>query len=162
MSYNPVDPRSLTYEDIVAYSARVEDAHRGQSSSRPLKKGYELRGQIGQWRFAWDYGFPFDMSILPQGDGRIDFTCRNGKTIDVKSARLPLNLPREVGKDHADILVLALVRLDKRIYRFIGWEWDEVMLEQPIDTLGEFTILNHLMSAEHLKPMRDLVDIINE
>ncbi len=157
-----VDPRTLIYQDIVDISKRIEEAHYGQASSRPLSKGYELRGQVGQWRFAWDYGFLYDTSILPWGDGRIDFTCRNGLTIDLKTARLPLWLPREVSKDHADILVLAGVSLAKRTYKFHGWEWDTIMTQQPQGTLGKFTIVNYLMPVGDLRPMSELVNIINE
>ncbi len=103
-----------------------------------------------------------DMTLRPGGDGGVDFTCRNGTTIDLKSARSAVWLPREVDKDFASILVMAEVRLVKRTCQFKGWEYDEEMVKQRIGTLGKYTIRNHLMRVEKLRPMRDLVDIINE
>ena len=134
-----------------------ERIHENQASSRPLSPGYEAVGILGEAEFAFRTGLPFDVGERPAGDNRVDFFTELG-TIDVKTARKPYNLLREVGKHHAEILVLAGV-VPNGWAKLIGWEYDSVITNAPFKDFG-YSILNHYIPAENLKAPELLLQMI--
>lgn len=133
---------------------RREDAHEGQKSSRPFSEGYELVGLAGEAQFAAEFEMELNTNILPQGDGYIDFKTPAG-TIDIKTARKAYNLPREIKKPHADILVFAKYDDATGAVKLLGWEYDSEMLKCPITTFGYGT-LNHTKHHTKLRSMDEL------
>tara|TARA_Y100000310_G_C20581630_1_gene763303 strand:+ start:569 stop:1027 length:459 start_codon:yes stop_codon:yes gene_type:complete len=134
-----------------------ERIHEKQASSRPLSTGYEAIGILGEAEFAFRTGLPFDVQERPAGDNRVDFFTELG-TIDVKTARKPYNLIREVGKPHAEILVLVGVDASGWA-KLIGWEYDSIITDAPFKDFG-YSILNHYIPAENLKSPDLLVKMI--
>ena len=132
-----------------------EQAHEGQDSSRPLGKDYELIGCVGEWGFEDITGIPMDRSILPAGDGRVDFETGIGP-VDVKCAAKAYNLLREVDTPHADILVLAQFYKEPLGVTLLGWEWDYKMVLQATRRFHDEGPMNHWKPARTLQPMTDL------
>jgi len=100
----------LTDEQMRDLAKKREAIHAGQASSRPLSKHYELIGLIAERQFSREFDVDMDMTLRPGGDGRVDFVLPIG-TVDVKGAARAYNLFREIGKPHAEILVLAAVNV---------------------------------------------------
>jgi hypothetical protein len=139
---------------LVDLAKKREDAHKGQKSSRPFSEGYELVGLAGEAQFADEFDMEINTDILPQGDGCIDFRTPAG-TVDVKTARKAYNLPREINKPHAEILVFAKYDDATGDVTLLGWEYDREMLKCPITTFGYGT-LNHTKHHTKLRPMTEL------
>lgn len=153
------NPYLVTIEDIELIARRRHEIHRHHASSRPLSENYEMVGLMCEREFALAAGLPLDLSIKPEGDGRVDFVTSIG-TIDVKGARIPNNLLRETEKEHADILVLGKWTDGMTKAELLGWERDRAMVGMPTNYFGGHNILNHFKPAEMLKPMDELLKAI--
>jgi hypothetical protein len=105
-----------------AARARTE-LHRGKAKQRILSPKHDLVGLAGEREFARVFDLQVDLSARPGGDTGIDFMVGRWG-IDVKTARKPYYLLREVGKWFPDILVLASYDDKTGEARLIGWEWD--------------------------------------
>ena len=125
--------------------------HKNHASSRPLSEDYEYIGLIGEGKFELTYGYAMDLEQRPGGDSRVDFHTPLA-TIDVKTARKAYNLLREVGKPHAELLILAEYLPDTDDVRFLGWEWDCNMIQCPSKDFG-YGIINHYKHWSELKRM---------
>lgn len=131
-------------------------AHAHQKSSTPMSPDYSLIGLMGEEAFARKFGYKDEhLRILPAGDGRVDFYSKIG-TIDVKAARYPKYLFRQANKKYADILVLCRAIPEQGKVWLIGWEWDYVMVEQPVHDFSNVGIDTHYLLASHLLPMHQL------
>ena len=143
----------LTHDDtvrILDFSRRCEQVHAGHKSSRPLSRNYEAIGKAGEVALGRLKGWPVNWDILPGGDDRVDFKTRL-TTIDIKTARKPYNLLREVGVDHASVHVLAGYSwVDCHRVTIYGWETDETMVRQPSKDFG-YGIVNHYRRRERLR-----------
>lgn len=135
-----------------------EQLHAQHKSSRPLSEGYEYIGLAGEAAFAELFGLPVDLTARPSGDNGVDFSTSAG-TVDVKTYRKPYNLLLEVGKRHADILVLA--GYDGEKARLIGWEYSRVLLACPVRDFG-YGIRNHYKAAHSLRKLAELREIIHD
>lgn len=140
--------------NITCIAEQRTRTHLSHTSTRPLSPDYDYVGVAGEVAFAKEFGLEVDATTRPEGDGRIDFTLPCG-TVDVKTARRPFNLLREVGKPHADILVLAGFNDSTGEAYLIGWEWDSEMVKCPARDFG-YGIVNHYKAAEHLKSISEL------
>jgi hypothetical protein len=117
---------------------------------------------MGQWEFGRQFNMAIDLTDRPGGDGRINFITDIG-TLSVSTAQKPNNLLREVGKECARYHVLAKFSAknqDSYWYRhssvrLIGWESDEVMLQQPTRDFGH-GIVSHYLLARELRPIIEL------
>lgn len=140
--------------------ARVVDlrsrTHARHASRRALGPDYDLVGVAGEMAFARQFELAIDQGVHPAGDRGVDFVTPAG-TVDVKTYRRPLNLLREAGKQHADILVLA--RFDDKTgeAELVGWEYDSEMRACPVKDFG-FGVKNHYRAAEQLRPIAELHD----
>ena len=147
--------------DLDPYAEIREKIHEHHASSRPLSPGYELVGLAGEWEFARITNLPMDLRTRPAGDGRVDFYAPVGE-IDVKTYRKPFNLPREKGKKHAEILVLAKFYDSPRRAVLLGWEYDTVMVTCEVKTLPGQDIPNHCKPAEEIHPILSLWHMFKE
>lgn len=131
------------------------ELHGQHASSRPLSEGYEECGLAGEFAFAHDFHLPLDWTRRPAGDSGIDFWVPMLFSLDVKTARKPLNLAVEKGKVAADIYVLAGFADDVLRAKLLGWEWGEAVRAAPLRDLG-YGILSHCIPAGLLRPMAEL------
>ena len=137
--------------DIADKRTKIHTSH---SSTRPLSKDYDYIGVAGEVAFAKEFGLKVDVAVKPGGDKGIDFILPIG-TVDVKCYRKPYNLLREVGKIHADILVLAgFDNASKEAY-LIVWEYDNEMINCLTKDFG-YGIVNHYKAAGKLKTIPEL------
>lgn len=141
---------------IDAEAARREKLHENHASSRPLSKGYEGVGMMGEFAFGKLVGMMPDLEDRPGGDKGVDFVVPLRFTVDVKTARKPRNLISEVGKPTADILVLAGYDDDSGEVSMMGWEFGSVVRAAPSKDFG-YGVINHYIPAKNLRPMSDLV-----
>jgi hypothetical protein len=149
----------LSYDQLVEVAKSRHRIHTEHPTHRPLSEDYELIGLLGEEAFAWSFGLDTEyLDLKPQGDGRVDFHLPCG-TVDVKTAEKPYNLLREVGKAHADILVLAGWNRQSRAIRLIGWEYDAEMRCQPSRDFGK-GVINHYKHYTQLRPMPELKNLI--
>ena len=82
---------------IMAIAADRARLHKGQGTSRPLSKEYELVGLSGEVAFSKETGYPLDLRTRIGGDNGVDFYTSLG-TVDVKTSRKPYFLVVEQGK----------------------------------------------------------------
>jgi hypothetical protein len=142
-------------KEYVAEEARIREAlHKGQASSRPLSKGYEAVGMMGEMEFGKFSGLMPDMSARADGDSGIDFTVQLKFTVDVKTARKPAHLIHEEGKTVVDIYVLARYN-DDGSATLLGWEWGSTLSRAPTKDFG-YGVISHYIPAENLRPMEEL------
>jgi hypothetical protein len=140
--------------------ARERDAlHKGQDSCRKLSAGYEYIGLLGEWYFSKLFKLPIDFSLKSDGDSRTDFKTKAG-SIDVKTARKPYNLLREINKPHSEIIVLAGYNEKEDDIYFLGWEYDKEMLKCPKKDFG-YGVINHYKAADQLRSIKDLREMLN-
>jgi len=126
------DDHGLTPGHIRRLAKQREQAHAHQASSRPLSEHYELVGLAGEVAFAKEFGFAVRGNLRGRGDGHKDAGLWVGRlTFDVKAARKPDRLLREVHKLHGDILILAGYCDETETATLLGWEFDAVMLQWP-------------------------------
>jgi hypothetical protein len=135
--------------------------HEGQSSTRVLSKDYEVIGVAGELAFSSEFNLPFDNTAKIAGDQGIDFIFLNGITIDVKTARRPFHLLREIEKDEADVLVLAGYDDATGEATLIGWEWDSELVSCPTRDFG-CGIVSHYKPADDLRPIEELHNVTLE
>jgi hypothetical protein len=144
---------------IRSFGAACEAVHADHASSRPLSDGYEAVGKAGEVALGRHMGWEVNWSVLPGGDGRVDFMVSGagGVTVDVKTARKPFNLLREVDKPHANILVLAGYAFvdGHHVVTLYGWERDAAMLREPVKDFG-YGIDNHYLPRARLRDMATL------
>ena len=138
-------------ENLKKVAAIRHEIHKHHKSSRPLSEDYELIGLVGEYRFEVDFGYPMDLSIKPQGDGKVDFHIALG-TLDVKTAEKAYNLLREKGVRHAKILVLGQFNRKGTTASLLGWEYDSEMVKCPYKDFG-YGIINHYKHHSKLRPM---------
>lgn len=136
--------------------------HRNDKSRRALSEDYDLIGLLGQWEFSLRSGLPMDLGIRHEGDQGINFISPAGQSISVATYRKPLNLLREAEKPTADIHVLAKVNDDLTGAELVGWEYDRIMLLCPVKTRRGHEVQNHTMPARDLRPIEQLLDMIQE
>lgn len=148
-----------TLRDIADTRARM---HRSSRQSRPLSESHELIGLLGEREFSAQSGLPMNIAILGSGDQGNNFTTPGGSTIDVSTYRNPVHLLREAEKPAADIHVLAQVHADLSGAVLLGWEYDRIMLLCPKRTMPGYEIVNHIMLADDLRPMQELMELIAE
>jgi len=157
-SSSPEPHPSAPSEDALSIAATRTEAHRHSTSTRPLSEGYDIVGAAGELAFAKEFGVKVDTMSRPEGDHGIDFQTPAG-TVDVKTYRKPHHLLREVGKPHADILVLAGFDDATGEAELIGWEWDAELQKCPTKDFG-YGILNHYKPADELRPISELHELI--
>ena len=148
-----VDQRAI--KAIAAYRAQV---HKGQESSRPLSKEYELIGLSGEVAFAKETGYPLDLRTKPAGDDGVDFYTSLG-TVDVKTSRKPYFLLVEKGKVKADIYVLAQYDDETKSARLLGWEYGKDMKDLPVRDFG-FGVINHYKEVRSLRDIWELTNLL--
>jgi hypothetical protein len=149
----------LTPDHLRRLADQRQQRHLHHASSRPLSKDHDLVGLTGEVAFAKAFGFAVVVDLRGRGDGRKDAGLWVGRlTFDVKAARVPAYLLREVQKPHGDILVLAQFFDDTAT--LLGWEFDAVMLQCPT---GYFSteIESHFKPRWHLRPMAELHAWVN-
>lgn len=143
----------------------------GLQRNRPLSKGYEEIGLLGEWEFATFCG------VMPKlkagGDGGIDFELPVVFTVDVKTARKGDRLLVEEGKVKADIYVLAHYDEGRRgdvdtgdnwtleETRLVGWTSAAVIKSIEACDSGR-GIINHVVPAERLRPMEELAAMMGK
>lgn len=149
--------RMLNNFDPMQLGQRRDALHEGQHSTRNLSRySSHAVGLAGEKIFAQRFRLQVDDRPRIDGDGGIDFTLRRW-TVDVKTVvddamhRPPL-LKREVGKLHAMVLVLAVVNMEKRTGRLLGWEYDGVMVRKRTQSFGR-GIVSHVAAPNELKSM---------
>lgn len=144
--------------DIPEYARRRHELHGGKSSRRIFSEDYEIKGLVGEVAFSQEFNVPVDLVEKAFGDGGIDFIV-NGHTIDVKTYDKPYNLLREVGKPHAQIIVLAGYKSTIMSAELIGWEYDTEMLKCPKADFGH-GVLNHYKAARKLRRITELKEVL--
>ena len=136
---------------------RRDKMHENHESHRPLSKGSGKVGMAGEVAFGMWSGHCPDFENKPEGDGGIDFTVNLKFTVDVKTARKPLNLIHEKGKPFADIYVLAGYDEKTGDATLIGWTWGKTLAKQPVATF-KHDVLNHYLDADELDTMESLAE----
>lgn len=126
------------------------------ASHRPLSEGSEIVGLVGECQFGCEFNLPLiNWERKPAGDSGHDFIVPVRFTLDVKTARNPLNLLVEQHKVLADIYALAGYSDDTKQARLLGWEWKAAVLRAPVsDRFGG--VMSHYIPAEDLRPMEEL------
>jgi hypothetical protein len=140
--------------DLKKIALEREHVHKDHASSRPLSKGYEYVGMVGEAQFAKEFNFKLDKELRPEGDGGKDFSCSLG-TIDVKTARKAFNLIVEEGHVRADIHVLAQYNENKETATLLGWAHKEEVLDAPKKDFG-YGVINHYIPKNKLRPIESL------
>ena len=148
-----VDKRAI--RAIAADRARL---HKGQDTSRPLSKEYELVGLSGEVAFSKETGYPLDLRTRIGGDNGVDFYTSLG-TVDVKTSRKPYFLVVEQGKVKADVYVLAQYDDESKTARLLGWEYGSTMKDQPIRDFG-FGVINHYKAVSDLRNIWELTNLL--
>ena len=146
----------MQYAKIIANERH--ELHRGQDSSRPLAKDYELVGLSGEIELGKAIGQSPDYELKPGGDMGIDFMVPLMYSVDVKTANIAGNLLVEIGHVHADIYVLAAYMGDGRA-ELLGWAWAGQVLAAPTGEFG-YDIINHFIAKDCLNPMAGLLSRI--
>jgi hypothetical protein len=133
--------------------------HANHATSRPLSKGYEQVGIAGEQAFAAFLGTDWDRATRPEGSGGINQRI-NGYTINVYTARKPLNLLVEQGKATVDIYVLAgYLDADRTAY-LKGWATKAMVLAAPVRDRGGRGVMSHVIPADDLSDMEALRDVL--
>jgi len=87
---------------------------------------YEISGKLVEVAVGRHFGWPVDWSIHPGGDGHVDFTLRDGSTLDCKGTHVRLNMHHDyslalpVDEALADYYVQALVAPDSTFALITG------------------------------------------
>ena len=144
-------------KDIKSVARRRHEIHKNHASSRPLSKDYELVGLAGEVAFGKLIGLEPDLAERPEGDEGVDFVLKNGKTVDVKTARKAYNLIHEIGKPFADIYVLAQYDDPTESATLIGWEYGSKLAKAPTKDFG-YGITNYYIGRKKLKDMTLLMN----
>lgn len=148
---------------------KIEREHEKYESHRKVhfSPGCESIGIFGQLKFEdfYDYRFPMDTRILPEGDRSVDFYTPAG-TVDIKTARIPKFLPVEESKmkkgKTSDFFVLC---------HFLGWDMEPKLVGcatreemRVCDTfpLKEGAWPSHNKLSKLLHSMAWLTQLINE
>jgi hypothetical protein len=134
---------------------RRHDLHEGHPTHRPLSKGYESVGIAGEISLSGFTGMAPDFTLKAGGDGGIDSHVYLRYSINVHAARKPLNLIHEVGKEMADIIVLADYNETSGLSQCLGWEWGRVLAKAPTREFGK-GVLNHYIERGELRSMDEL------
>ena len=139
--------------EIFEIARQRSDTHKDHASQRVLSEDYNVVGISGEAAFAEDFSLEVDKSIKPSGDNGIDFLLPLYFTVDVKTAKKAYNLLLEEGKVLSDIYVLADYNEGDTF--LVGWEWGKILKQAPTKDFG-YGVINHYISAEELRPMREL------
>ena len=131
-----------------------EEIHKDHTSSRPLSKGYERLGLVGEYQFAKEFGFNVDEELRPEGDGGKDFPSGLG-SIDVKTARKAFNLIVEENHVKSDIYVLAQYFDEADKAKLLGWAYKKEVLAAPTKDFG-YGVINHYIPKGKLYEMSAL------
>ena len=142
---------AMTQDRVAKSRTRTHARH---ASTRALSPDYDLVGVAGEMAFAREFELEIDKSVRQTGDHGVDFVTMAG-SVDVKTYRRPKNLLREVGKPHAEILVLAKFDDVSGEAELVGWEWDSEMVACPVRDFGH-EITNHYKPAAGLRPIEEL------
>jgi DNA polymerase III alpha subunit len=143
-----------TQDKIKKIAEDREEIHKNHASSRPLSKGYERLGLVGEYQFAKEFGFEVDESLRPEGDGGKDFPSKLG-SIDVKTARKAFNLIVEEDHVKSDIYVLAQYCDESEKAKLLGWAYKKQVLAAPTKDFG-YGVINHYIPKEKLYKMSTL------
>lgn len=141
--------------DYMKFAEDRTPQHNNHQSQRVLSTNHDDVGLAGEFAFGEFSGLWPDTSLHPSGDNGIDFRVPLVFTVDVKTARKPLNLIHEEGKPFVDIYVLAGFDDDTRKAWLIGWEWGSVLKNAPTGDFGH-GVINHFIAAEQLRTMDEL------
>jgi len=121
-------------------------------TSKPLSDDYQLVGCLGEIAFACAFGFAWDSSNKPMGDGGVDFS-EHTMTVDVKSARIPKWLFYGLNKKPPTVIVLAKVHTGNRRVQFVGWEYGDQVMEAPVGDMTGQGIQHHYILSSELRDM---------
>lgn len=152
-------------DPIRAAAARRHALHANHASSRPLSAGYELIGLRGEEALCREFGGSVDLTDRPRGDGGKDKIMNlwgwvrgvqraASFAVDVKTARRAYNLIVEHGKitDPNMIYVLgAYIEPADRVV-LLGWEWGDIMRQQPVKDFG-YGVINHFKPRAELQSL---------
>lgn len=150
--------RQVTPEQLRWKAEVLASRHDGQASSRPLSVDYELVGLLGEMAFCLQFDFTLAGDRHGGGDGHKDAGLWVGMlTFDVKAARKPAHLLREVDRPHGDILILAHSDTEEMTSCLLGWEFDVEMLKCPVKPFNTTNpIPSHFKPRRHLRPIAEL------
>lgn len=148
--------------DVEQEGKKRYELHKNQQSHRPLTpngQDEDVVGLAGEKQFEAEFGYKLDATLRADGDGGSDFETPLG-TLDVKTARIPNNLPLEVGKPVASIYVLAKFFDETKTAELIGWTFGSDLTKCPQKKLlrpdhPKFSRapVNYCMPREQLKSM---------
>lgn len=141
--------------DIDDLGQQRHELHKDHPTHRPLSEGYESVGIAGEIALSAFTGMAPDFTLKTRGDGGIDAHIYLRYSINVHCARKPANLIHEVGKEMADIMVLAGFDESRKEAECLGWEWGRVLLNAPQGDFGK-GVLNHYIARKHLRDMSEL------
>jgi len=141
--------------DKALYNAKKrESLHKFHISSRPLSDNYEYIGMLGECAVSLLLGLEVDWELRASGDKGKDFIYK-GYILDVKTARKPYNIIREINKPHGDILILAGINEKLDTVDLMGWEFDEIIQKAPYKDFG-YGIINHYIPVDKLQEINKL------
>ena len=151
----------VPYEYLKKIQEEWREYHKNQDWWRELDPDFLITGLAGEWAFSQLFDMPMDIDLTTGGDGGIDFRTPH-HTIDVKTVKFrdkkPLLL-REAGKNHGEILVLAVFYPNRNTIQFLGWAYDkDVVKGAPIDR--GTGVINHIFTVDKLKPMIELEKLL--
>lgn len=151
----------VPYEYLKKIQEEWREYHKNQDWWRELDPDFLITGLAGEWAFSQLFDMPMDIDLTTGGDGGIDFRTPH-YTIDVKTVKFrdkkPLLL-REAGKNHGEILVLAVFYPNRNTIQFLGWAYDkDVVKGAPIDR--GTGVINHVHRVDQLKPMSKLKELL--
>jgi hypothetical protein len=147
--------------DIKQHAADRKRIHAKHKSSRPLSNDHEYVGMAGEKALADFLGIPVDTKLRPGGDGGFDAVIGD-VSIDIKTARKPVNLLVEARKVRAYIYVLAGYDDDTETAELIGWARGIDLLHVVPRDIGGHGVMSHWIPAGKLNKMDTLVDYIKE
>lgn len=132
------------------------ELHKKHKTHRPLSSDYEVVGIAGERAFERRYpDFRMDETLRASGDGGKDFTAKFG-TIDVKTAKVLSCLLCEVGKKHADVVVLAWWNAAAKAATLVGWAYSWEIEQMPVKRFHKDGPVNYFMHVSQLHPIAAL------
>ena len=124
-------------------------------SHRPLGPRHDAVGLAGERAFAARYGYPVDEREFARGDGGADFRTYRG-TVDVKTYRRPEHLLVEVGKERADLYVLACYDDVVDDATLLGWATVKEVEAATVRDVGGMGVQSRAIAAGALRSLTDL------
>lgn len=150
-------------DQIERLAARMEKLHRGSKSTTVFREGHRKIGLLGERHVGRTFRLKMDLRLLPNGSRRVNFTLRDGTTVDVitrtmlKSGAYPDLTMKRKGRNRADVLLLCVWHGYGFEPELVGWI-DRNDLERHGRVENYRGEDNYVAHAGELRPIWELME----